>query len=353
MIDLNTAVPAAASASMHRFSWRWYLKDLKVPEDARKVFSCFACGGGSSMGYKLAGFDVLGCCEIDPAMVAIYRQNNHLKYSYCTDVRELLSLDLPAELYDLDILDGSPPCSVFSMAGDREAGWGKEKRFREGQKMQRLDDLFFAFLDVAAELRPKIIVAENVAGLLWGNARGYVNEILKAFDAAGYDVQLFLLNAAMMGVPQLRERVFFIGRRKDLGLPAVKLDFHEKPVCFGEVRDERGKEISGIAAELLKYRQMKDNDLCDISKRVRRKAAGYTAPINRDDKPAYTVKSGGCAYRMYDGLAMTDRDLINCQTFPQDYDFGSQSVKYVCGMSVPPVMMANVAYEIKKQIFGE
>ena len=193
------------------------------------------------MGYKLAGCNVLGCCELDPAMIKVYRENHHPKYSYCCDVRDLTSQELPEELFDLDILDGSPPCSVFSIAGKRDQGWGVEKQFREGQKLQRLDDLFFAFIEVANKLRPKVIVAENVAGLIQGKARGYVNEIIQAFAGAGYDVQIFLLNSATMGVPQERQRVFFIGRRRDLNLPKINLAFSEPPVTFGEVRSKTGK----------------------------------------------------------------------------------------------------------------
>lgn len=304
------------------------------------------------MGYKLAGFRVVGCCEIDPAMLKIYRKNHHPKISFCCDIRELIErCDGFQEMRELDILDGSPPCSVFSLAGDREKGWGKEKKFREGQKEQRLDDLFFRFLDVAKELRPKVIVAENVAGLLRGKARGFVVEIFRAFNEAGYDVQLFLLNASVMGVPQKRERCFFIGRRKGMSFPPLKLEFSEKPILFGEVRTEKGIPVSGVAAELMKHRKPTDNDLADISKRVRRKNAGFTAPINSDGRVAYTVTSGGCAYRMVDGMGMSDEDFIRCQTFPADYDFGNQSVKYVCGMSVPPVMMANIAAKIKEQYF--
>lgn len=87
--------------------------------------------------------------------------------------------NLPAELYNLDILDGSPPCSTFSMAGQREENWGKNKKFREGQTSQVLDDLFFEFIDLAKILKPKIVIAENVKGLVMGNAKGYVNMIVK------------------------------------------------------------------------------------------------------------------------------------------------------------------------------
>ena len=209
----------------------WNLEDLKkIRKNGLKVFSCFSCGGGSSMGYKLAGFEVIGNNEIDSKINAMYVKNHRPKYNFNCDIRDLTNLSLPDEIYNIDILDGSPPCSVFSIAGQREKAWGVEKTFKEGQKKQRLDDLFFYFIDLAKNLNPKVIIAENVKGLIFKRAKGYVNEILKAFEKAGYDVQIFLLNAAKMGVPQTRERTFFIARRKDLSLPKVKLEFNEKPI---------------------------------------------------------------------------------------------------------------------------
>ena len=341
------------------FPWKWDLKDLEmIPKHGGTVFSCFSCGGGSSMGYKLAGFDVIGCCEIDPDMMKIYKRNNHPKLSYLMDIRDFAKLpdeELPDELKDLDILDGSPPCSVFSMAGSRENGWNVEKTFKEGQAKQRLDDLFLFFLQVAKRLQPKVVIAENVKGLISGKAKGWVNQIVQAFDDAGYTVQIFLLNSARMGVPQKRERVFFIAFRKDLDLPKLTMKFDSDPITFAEVREPYGKELSetSLASRLLKYRIPSDRKLLDINQRVRKTNSGYTAPINHDDEPVQTITAGGYAFRMCDGLLMTDRDIINCQTFPQDYDFMDQNVQYVCGMSVPPVMMAKIAEQVYLQWLKE
>lgn len=137
------------------FDWKWYLKDIKQDKDV-KVFSTFSCGGGSTMGYKRAGFKVLGNVEIDKKINEMYVKNFNPKYNFNMDLREFNLLEnLPQELYQLDILDGSPPCSTFSMAGVREKAWGKEKRFREGQKLQTLDDLFFVFLDTVKKIKSK------------------------------------------------------------------------------------------------------------------------------------------------------------------------------------------------------
>ncbi len=78
----------------------------------------------------------------------------------------------------------------------------------------------------------------------------------------------------------------------------------------------------------------------------------YERNPRRNDRVASTAVSSGSHFRMCDGLLLSDRDYINIQTFPQDYDFMGESVQYVCGMSVPPVMMAHIAGEIERQWFG-
>lgn len=354
MKNSNTNVQHVASVSTD-FPWKWKLEDLNSrPKNGCKVFSCFSCGGGSSMGYKLAGYQVIGNCEIDPEMMKLYKANNHPKFSYLMDIRDFVKIpdeEIPDELKDIDVLDGSPPCSVFSMAGSREDGWNVEKTFREGQAKQRLDDLFLFFIEVAKKLKPKVVIAENVKGLITGNAKGWVNLIVKAFNDAGYDVQIFLFNASRMGVPQKRERVFFIAHRKDLPFKKLSMNFDSLPIPFAKVREPYGKAFSSdnMASRLMKYRNPTDRCLQDINKRVRKTGSGFTSPINHDDEPVQTITAGGYCFRMCDGLLMTDKDIISCQTFPQDYDFMNQSVQYVCGMSVPPVMMAKIAEQVYLQ----
>lgn len=356
MTNLNVNARAAASNSTaeHRFPWKWYLSDLaNIPKNGMKVFSCFSCGGGSSMGYKLAGYDVIGNVEIDPRVMEVYRKNNHPKYPYLMDVRDFLKIpdaDLPEELFHLDILDGSPPCSVFSTAGEREKGWNKEKVFREGQAKQKLDDLFFYFIRIAEKLKPRVVIAENVSGLLKGNAKGYVNEIFKAFDAAGYKTQLFLLNAAFMGVPQKRERCFFIAHRKDQGFPKLKLQFDEKTITYGEIRNGTGTQIdSPYALRMASLVKQGEKTFSDIHKRLGEKQNGFGKHFLWDKEVPGTIVSGDSYIRGAEMKYISDIDITSIQTFPQDYNFADQTAKYICGMSVPPVMMAQVSAEVYGQ----
>lgn len=343
---------------MSKKEYLWKLSDLKnIQKNNYRVFSCFACGGGSSMGYKLAGYDVIGDCEIDPKINKMYVANFSPKYNFSMSIQEMVKKDkLPEELYHLDVLDGSPPCSTFSMNGERSKNWGKLKKFREGQADQILDDLFFYFIQLAKRLQPKVVVAENVEGLLRGNAKGYVNLIIKKFHDAGYKVQLFLLNAATMGVPQRRKRSFFICTRKDLDLPNIKLNFHEKPITYGEFKDNHYKPMNKNTLFYKRWlkRIPKDRNIGDTVKRTENgKISMFSFTFCKDNEVPNTLTASNNPVRFDVPGFISDKDMITIQTFPQDYDFNDMSANYVCGMSVPPVMMKKIATEVKKQLLDK
>lgn len=331
------------------FSWKWYLKDLKPADKNIKVLTTFSCGGGSSMGYKRAGFNVIGNVEIDSRINDVYVKNLQSKYNFCMDLRDFNKLEnLPSELFGIDILDGSPPCTTFSIAGEREKNWGKTKYFNEGQQEQVLDELFFVWLDTVEKLQPKIAIAENVLGLIMGNAKGYVNLILKRFKKLGYEVQIFKLNSALMDVPQVRERIFFVANNQHY--PKLKLNFQSKPITFGEVRTAQGITVTNEKAKRrLLYARATDLDMSYITKRIEGKRTNYMTKILQDDRVAPTFVTNSWYFRFCDKTNISTGDIINISTFPQDYDFCGRSVYYICGMSVPPNMMANIATEIYKQ----
>lgn len=258
------------------------------------------------MGYKIAGYDVIGCNEIDPRMMKCYETNHHPQYSYLEDIRDLVKRNnLPEELYHLDILDGSPPCSTFSMSGLREDAWGKEKKFKEGQKTQVLDTLFFDFIALAKRLKPKVVIAENVKGLLLGNAIDYVRRIYKDFEEAGYYCQHFLLDASKMGVPQMRK--------------------------------------------LFEQRVAGDIALAEAYKKQTGKRGFFNQQYLYENKVSYTLTTHADSIIPFkQPIYLSRSEVCNISTFPQDYHFLNQSPHYICGMSVPPVMMAHVASRIWK-----
>ena len=336
--------------------WKWTFSDYPKEKNGLKVFSCFACGGGSTMGYKLSGCEVLGCVEIDPKMNEIYVKNHNPKYNFCMDLRDFNALPndkIPAELFDLDILDGSPPCTTFSTSGLREKTWGKKKKFREGQKEQTLDDLSFVFIETVKKLKPKVVVMENVEGLLIGEAWSYVQQIYSDFMDAGYAVHHWLLKGEYMGIPQNRHRVFFIATRADLKIDPSWIDmiFNYEPVCFGRIKSEQGKEIDKRRRlyKVLLMSKHGDRDLSDTLMREENKESLFSHALVYDDKVCPTLTAKCEFFRFPERTALSEMDIIHAQTFPEDYDFINQPITYVCGMSVPPVMMKRIVQRLIEQ----
>ena len=322
----------------HKFPYNWTLADAVFTKDKGKVFSCFACGGGSTMGYKLAGYDVLGCNEIDPRMAECYVTNHKPKYAFIEPIQDFkLRSDIPSELYDLDILDGSPPCSSFSMAGNREKDWGKEKHFREGQAKQVLDTLFFDFIELAQKLKPKIVIAENVKGMLIGKAKAYTKKVYEAFDAAGYYVRIYLFNAAKMGVPQRRERIFFIALRKDIAdaNADIKKDKNGAPILeFGFNEPEIAIKEFGTYVKRKPTQNYTKSRFGDVE-----------VDINRSSPTIATINR----YWISNEYMLDDDTIKKIGSYPMDYNFLNSEVKYLVGMSVPPVVTAQVSTKIYEQ----
>lgn len=193
----------------------------RIPHNGLNVVSTFAGCGGSSLGYRMAGFRVLFASEFVEAARDTYKAN--ARKGTIVDDRDIRELDplevlraLDLKVGELDVLDGSPPCASFSTAGKREKHWGAEKAYSD--KRQRTDDLFFEYVRFVRAMQPRVFVAENVSGLVKGVAKGYFIEILKELKGCGYRVEARLLDAQWLGVPQQRQRIIFVGVRNDLDL---------------------------------------------------------------------------------------------------------------------------------------
>jgi len=210
----------------------------------------------------------------------------------------------------------------------------------------------------------KELVAENVKGLLLGEAKAYVRRIYKEFDVAGYYVQHFLLDASKMGIPQRRERVFFVAFRKDLALnflhtvdmfttlPKLKLEFNEKPIPFKDVfHDYEDRPLTEHMKKIWDLRIEGDGDFEHINKRE------FNKPnLNFNTKFIYMNSSNINTITASDQCVLFDYpryrnfdELCECGTYPKDYNFVKNKPEYLIGMSVPPIMTARIADEIYNQ----
>jgi DNA (cytosine-5)-methyltransferase 1 len=225
------------------------VEDVKNASAQKKfnVISCFAGGGGSSTGYRLAGGNILLVNEFVEEAIASYKQNYPDTPVLVDDIKKYKSEDFlkmaGIKEGELDILDGSPPCSAFSVAGKREKGWAgyvedtrksyiddegnfiqegelktKEgiKTYSDGKEVEAIEDLFLEFIRIAKGIKPKVIVAENVKGITFGEAKTKLFEFIKSFEAIGYQVTYKVMSAADHGVAQARERTIFVCIRDDV-----------------------------------------------------------------------------------------------------------------------------------------
>ena len=201
--------------------YRYTLDDLEKSSD-RKLFtyiSFFAGGGGSSAGYKLAGGDCRFVNEFQQVAVDTYLENWPNTPHICGDIKNVTGKQIMEmtglKVGELDIMDGSPPCPPFSMSGTKKKGWNKEK-IAYGMKQQNIEDLTWEMIRIAGEMKPKVIICENVKGLTLDYARDHLNRMVADFEALGYSTTYKVLNGIHFGVPQKRQRVFIVSVRDDV-----------------------------------------------------------------------------------------------------------------------------------------
>ena len=228
--------------------FRYTLDDLEKSSD-RKLFNYitfFAGGGGSSCGYKLAGGDVRFVNEFQQVAMNDYLANfPKTPHHICGDIKDVTGKQIMEmtglKVGELDLLDGSPPCPPFSMSGTKQKGWGKEKT-AYGMKQKNIEDLTWEQIRIAGEMKPKVIVCENVKGLTMDYASEHLARMVNDFESHGYTTVYKVLKGHQHGVPQKRERVFIVSVRNDV-LDAIDMPF----MCVaGEVFPDPEKEFVDI-----------------------------------------------------------------------------------------------------------
>ena len=201
--------------------YRYTLDELKESSDRKRFtyISFFAGGGGSSAGYKLAGGDCRFVNEFQQVAVDTYLENWPNTPHICGDIKDVTGAQIMEmtgiKKYELDILDGSPPCPPFSMSGTKKAGWNKEK-MAYGMKQKNIEDLTWEMIRIAGEMMPKVIICENVKGLTMEYAKQHLDRMVTDFEALGYSTTFKVLNGIHFGVPQKRQRVLIVSVRNDV-----------------------------------------------------------------------------------------------------------------------------------------
>lgn len=390
--------------------------DVKAASAQNKfsVISCFAGGGGSSTGYRLAGGKILLINEFVEEAIASYKANYPDTPVLVDDIKKYNGADFlkmaNIKEGELDILDGSPPCSAFSVAGKREKGWAgaeidtrrayfdddgnivhegelivKEgiKQYSDGKTVEAIEDLFLEFVRVAKDIKPKVIVAENVKGITFGEAKAKLHEFIKAFENIGYQVTYKVLNAADYGTPQARERTIFICVRDDVA-DAIGLNFlnlanifpdktYNEPVSLKEAIDdvvsdpEQEKELfdyvqNGFQKKWIEmlpfnpHRHFKPSDKEFLSINPKRSLFNMIRPAPHLPCPTITQrgnqKSVSGVFHYAKNRKFTIPELRRIMSLPEDYEltgtFDQQAERI--GRMVAPKMMAEVAKSIYENV---
>lgn len=360
-----------------------------------KVASTFSGGGGSSCGYKMAGLSVVWANEFIESARETYAANFPDTILDARDIRKIEPGDvlkaIGMKAGELDVFDGSPPCASFSTAGKREKGWGTVKKYSDGE--QRSDDLFFEYARLVRGIQPRAFVAENVSGLVKGTAKGYFKMILRELESCGYVVRAKLLDAQWLGVPQQRQRIIFVGVRKDLGVEPA----HPDPLSYRySVRDALPHLARVVYDTSGAYAKREVIDRASPAITVSGNAGSFHHKVTdggdgegferyaifkeweklkpgesskkyfnlvrpREGSPSPTVtaeggKSGAAGVTApYGPRKYTIAELKSICSFPPDFELrGTYSQQWErCGRAVPPLMMRAVAAAVRDGVFGK
>ena len=362
---------------------KYNLQDVHDASSQNKfnVISTFAGGGGSSTGYRLAGGKILCINEFVEEARNTYRENYPDTPILPDDIKELTGQDLldaaGIKAGEVDILDGSPPCSACSMAGavvqggGHTKGFGKTKKYSDGKKVENIEDLFFEFLRVAEDIKPKVIVAENVAGLMMGEAKQYYYKITNEFEKIGYDVSSMVLDSSHYGVPQTRKRVIFIAVREDVteavGLTFMNIagifpdKFSEAITCgdaFSDLKYDE-EEIKMLTEKFSKgsdfetaSKMPKDPDKVLTGCDYHPKGHHFNMKRISRHKPAPTITaSGGCIHwSEMRKLALCESQ--RAMSLPDDFKLTGkwEQRSERMGRMVPPLMMKAIADSVYENV---
>lgn len=342
-----------------------------------KAVSFFAGCGGLCYGVKAAGFQIIATNELIEAYKKIYIQNFADANFLADDIKNISKKDineLVSRYAEIDLMIGGPPCQGFSLAGKRNVNDDR-------------NTLFHYYLKIAESIKPKVILMENVrllTSMKDPNGKLVRDRILRIFEEIGYHSEFFYVNAKDYGVPQHRERVIFIGVRRDLskppnipegrfGLKSDLFNFKQPYFTFGdavsdlEYLESGEKSLIDIHHWAVKHPEHVIQWLIDVPQgksahdnedKSLRPPSGYNTTYKRQiwDEPAGTVAT---TYGMISGCrnvhpiatrSLTTREALRLQSFPDSFVLSGKSgdIRTVIGNAVPPLLAYELAFYIRE-----
>ena len=334
-----------------------------------KLISLFSGCGGLDLGFEKAGFEKVWANDFDADAQAVYSLN--LGDIDGRDIRTVGEKEIPQG----DILTAGFPCQPFSSAGSRKGVYDSRGM------------LYKECLRIIQDKMPKVIVFENVRGLLstkyidGRNLADVIVEDLSAMNEVGYNVVHKLLNASDYGVPQNRQRVFFVGVRKDLGVNFIFPPKQKKEHLTlrhildipNTVKNQVDWVLSPQALEMIKYipeggswKDVPYEKLAPRFQRIRDNMKKYRSPnfyrrFSRDEINGTITASAqpeNCGIiHPTENRRYTIREVARIQSFPDDFLFIDDSPKNIVAMykvignAVPVSLAQSVALAIMEQVF--
>ena len=325
------------------------------------IISLFSGAGGLDLGFHKAGFNTIIANEYDADICPTFRKNFPHVHLMQGDIRKINVSDFPDRVTGII---GGPPCLSWS-----EAGSLKGIEDARGQ-------LFYEYIRILKAKQPLFFVAENVSGMLAKRHVDAVRSFLEMFDSAGYNVFLQLLNANDYDVPEDRERVFFVGFRKDLNVWDFRFPqpLQSRPVlrdCIWDLKDnaiaaKEKNKTNGVDCNVLNHEYFTGGFSTIFMSRNR---------VRSWNEPAFTVQASGRQCQLHPQAPkmekvepdlhrfvvgkehlyrrMTVREVARIQGFPDNFEFLYDAVNYgykMVGNAVPVNMAYHIALQVKRYL---
>lgn len=345
-----------------------------------KVLDLFSGCGGLSLGFKMAGFEISGAIDNDADSIQTFKKNFKKSKSLIKDINKINKKEIKKNFNNIDVIIGGPPCQGFSNANR----WQKE--YNDPRNL-----LFLKFIEFVKIIKPKMLLIENVSGILSRSKGQIINNIKEILNENGYKVDYKLLNASEFGVPQIRKRVFIVGNRLS------SIDFFEnlkkrKKVTVKDaiselyaLEEKDEKKLNGkLDNNYIKYLRKKNSKVLNHDivypakstiekiKHVKQGENWQSIPVKlfknnrnnrhssafkrlKEDDFSVTIDTGNAHSNYFHPIyhrIPTPREAARIQSFTDNFEFiGSRTSQYrQIGNAVPPLLSKEIAKIFKKVI---